>query len=302
MRKRLKVTFESDWHIGSGFGIPGSVDRMALRDADGLPYVPGKTLTGILRDSAEFVASVRDRAENGARWRDVLRAMFGDQVGDINEQNDKPLSAGIGIGDATVSPGLRDHIVRHDAVGRAMFIVQPGIMIDRSTGRAKDDHLFTREEARGGISLYADITINDALGVDIKDVDALLSDAAKAARRIGGHRRRGGGKCRIEVRDIGENAAENEIVGTDLSTLQPDPGAKFIELEFVIETLKPVIVHRVALGNVVRSESFIPGTYLLRYFSDKIAPRGACGSINIRRAIARGEAVSGSHVIRGTQG
>ena len=58
-RRRLKLTFESDWHIGTGAGIPGSVDRQVLRDGDGLPYVPGKTLTGILRDAAEWVADTR---------------------------------------------------------------------------------------------------------------------------------------------------------------------------------------------------------------------------------------------------
>ena len=58
----LKLTFESDWHIGSGAGIPGNVARQVLRGAGGLPYVPGKTLTGILRDAAEWIADTRDAA------------------------------------------------------------------------------------------------------------------------------------------------------------------------------------------------------------------------------------------------
>ena len=57
--KFLKIEFQSDWHIGSGAGIPGSVDRQVLRDSQGFPYIPGKTLTGILRDAAEFVAEIR---------------------------------------------------------------------------------------------------------------------------------------------------------------------------------------------------------------------------------------------------
>ena len=56
----LRLTFDSDWHVGSGAGILGSVDRQVLRDEEGFPYVPGKTLTGVLRDAAEWIADVRD--------------------------------------------------------------------------------------------------------------------------------------------------------------------------------------------------------------------------------------------------
>ena len=71
--ERLRVIFESDWHVGSGAGIPGHLDSQVLRDGNGLPFVPGKTLTGILRDAAEWVAHARDAHEkdNSCRWRDA---------------------------------------------------------------------------------------------------------------------------------------------------------------------------------------------------------------------------------------
>ena len=47
----LRLEFLSDWHVGSGTGRPGNVDRLVTRDASGLPYVPAKTLTGIWRDA-----------------------------------------------------------------------------------------------------------------------------------------------------------------------------------------------------------------------------------------------------------
>ena len=76
----LRLNFDSDWHVGSGAGIPGSVDRQVLRDEEGFPYVPGKTLTGILRDAAEWIADVRDAAENGSqRWKKALIGLFGEQ-------------------------------------------------------------------------------------------------------------------------------------------------------------------------------------------------------------------------------
>src|SRR5436305_11235216 len=53
---RLRLEMKSDWHIGAGAGRPGDVDRLVRRDEDDLPFVPGKTLTGIWRDACERVA------------------------------------------------------------------------------------------------------------------------------------------------------------------------------------------------------------------------------------------------------
>ena len=91
----LRLTFDSDWHVGSGAGIPGSVDRQVLRDEEGFPYVPGKTLTGVLRDAAEWIADVRDADTRDAaeqvagaqgaaekkdqRWKKALIGLFGEQ-------------------------------------------------------------------------------------------------------------------------------------------------------------------------------------------------------------------------------
>ena len=40
----IVIETTSDWHIGTGAGIPGSIDRACALDQDGLPYVPGWTI------------------------------------------------------------------------------------------------------------------------------------------------------------------------------------------------------------------------------------------------------------------
>jgi CRISPR-associated protein Csx10 len=275
-RWKLKITFDSDWHIGSGAGIPGSVDRTVLRGADGFPYIPAKTLTGILRDSAEFVASVRDVAESG-KWKTVLSSLFGDQIND----NDCK-AARIGIGDAVFSDELKKNILRYKGLVSSLFIVQPGIRIDRATGRSMKDHLFTREEVRGGVTLCASIS---ALGGSLTcDEVKLLQDAVAAARRIGGHRRRGSGKCTMRIeRDLSSPAAQDSGAG-----IAPNHDA-LVELEFIVETLQPVVVNRATLGNVVQSDSYIPGTYLLPYFTKKIAEGDEDAAGKVRDAVAKGD-------------
>ena len=42
----IKIKLTSDWHIGSGAGIPGDIDSLVQKDQDGLPYIPAKLLQG----------------------------------------------------------------------------------------------------------------------------------------------------------------------------------------------------------------------------------------------------------------
>ena len=53
---KLQITMLSDWHIGTGAGIPGSVDKKIIRDRDGFPFMPAKTINGIWRDALETLA------------------------------------------------------------------------------------------------------------------------------------------------------------------------------------------------------------------------------------------------------
>lgn len=48
----VEISFKSKWHCGSGEGGV-LVDRLLSRDSRGLPYVPGSTLKGVVRESCE---------------------------------------------------------------------------------------------------------------------------------------------------------------------------------------------------------------------------------------------------------
>ena len=51
MRGALTVQLHDTWHVGVGKAQGRYLDSAADRDADGLPYVPGRTLKGLLRDA-----------------------------------------------------------------------------------------------------------------------------------------------------------------------------------------------------------------------------------------------------------
>lgn len=50
-----KIKFLSDWHIGSGLAGGAEADAVVLKDKDKLPYIPGKTIKGLLRDALQDI-------------------------------------------------------------------------------------------------------------------------------------------------------------------------------------------------------------------------------------------------------
>lgn len=48
---QYKLEFLSEWHIGSGLGAGAESDASILRDKNDMPYIPGKTIKGLLKDA-----------------------------------------------------------------------------------------------------------------------------------------------------------------------------------------------------------------------------------------------------------
>ncbi|MGH2769044.1 MAG: RAMP superfamily CRISPR-associated protein, partial [Actinomycetota bacterium] len=74
----LRLTMESDWHVGAGISRSGQLDRLVVRDHENLPYIPAKTLTGIWRDACERLARALDEGTPGA-WARWVEYLFGSQ-------------------------------------------------------------------------------------------------------------------------------------------------------------------------------------------------------------------------------
>lgn len=47
-----KIKFHSEWHCGSGLTSGSDLDALAVKDADGFPFIPGKTLKGLIQEAA----------------------------------------------------------------------------------------------------------------------------------------------------------------------------------------------------------------------------------------------------------
>ena len=296
-RFTLRVVFESDWHIGSGAGAHDGIDRGVVRDHDGLPFVPAKSMTGMMRDALEEICF-----SLGSTWDEWVDVIFGSQPAAVaSGVRLAPQAAAVSIRPLRFSEALQFEI-NDQVLARATTFVKPGVSIDRKTKTAKDDHLSFTEMARPGV-LSGDVIIDIAPEHE-PTVVALLSAAASFIENIGGNRRKGAGKCVVSLinaqnetvtyddyslvlAEIAPPAPLQEVVAaTDESKLQLDDGTPLEFVDFCITTQTPVLITRRKAGNVVDSHDFIPGSVLLPVLDKWLSAAG----VNSRALIAQGRA------------
>ena len=68
------ITFYSPWHCGSGTSAGADVDELTIKDAQGMPFIPGKTLKGLIREAVEDYARYTGNAK---LQRDQIEMVFG---------------------------------------------------------------------------------------------------------------------------------------------------------------------------------------------------------------------------------
>ena len=177
----MKVELFSEWQCGSGLAGGADVDVLAIKDKDGFPFIPGKTLKGLLADAATQLA-LFDTEHNEA-WEHFKTVCFGKQ----NEGKDKSTESGcMFVSNAVLSQPTKDGIAKN--VG-FLFRKRSGTAID-DNGQATE-HTLRRIEVAVPMTLYATI---DGCPEEFREH---LVKCLKWVKLLGTQRNRGMGRCRM---------------------------------------------------------------------------------------------------------
>ncbi|MFT3662693.1 MAG: RAMP superfamily CRISPR-associated protein [Gordonia sp. (in: high G+C Gram-positive bacteria)] len=286
----VSAVMASDWHVGSGEGATKQVDRAVVRDAAGLPYLPAKTLTGVLRERAEQVADSLDADQPDDHWAEWVRWLFGSRPDRSTAKSDDhrretPIPAALMTAPLRITESVRaDEVadlldVHPDELRRAATVLRTNVAIDRTTGTAADDQLRTDERARAGLRLDGTWALaTDRPLRDVWPAVFLLQAAARLTAAVGGKRRRGAGELTLTLtapgaRDFDALAASAiadappmppaapAAAGTSAADLPHGPLRH--ALTAWITTRSPLLVGATTRGNTVTSSTTIPGAALL---------------------------------------
>ncbi len=169
---KIAIEFFTYWHCGSGSSGGSRVDALVARDKNGLPYIPGKTIKGHIREMAESLDN--DEFINicfGSSEEREGKCYFSNAI--IEEKIDKNLSS-------------------------YLFTTISSTKID-AKGLAVDGSL--REiEAVVPLKLYATIEFDEGIKEDYKE---MMQKAFSQVKRMGLNRTRGLGRCEITL--VGES-------------------------------------------------------------------------------------------------
>jgi len=81
---KLKFSLSSYWRVGSGHGGGVLADSVILRDATGLPTIPGRAIKGLLRDAMELASL------SGAVTSERIKKWFGTPLAGHGDREQKP--------------------------------------------------------------------------------------------------------------------------------------------------------------------------------------------------------------------
>jgi CRISPR-associated protein Csx10 len=244
---QLQIELKSRLCSGSGRGSAGFADRDVVFDEFGLPFIPGKRLKGLLRESLWEIYS--SGAFNDTSSPDDLFGLPG--AGE---------SAPIDIGDAnlTDAEGLRawlraqpPQINPADVLESYTEIVRQ-TAINPSTGSPSEDTLRATRVLRPRLKFAAPVYCSDA-AIAARSRTS-LERAAEGLQFMGIARTRGWGWVRCSLR--ADEHAQEPVLRVNHAAL---PGEAVLSFEVLLgrNALCPV---RASDPNTVSSEEFLPGS------------------------------------------
>ena len=174
-----KITFLDFWHLSSGLSGGARLDSSVIKDSEGFPFVPAKTLKGVLREVAESFGN------------DFVNDCFREVV-----QKDRvPKEGKCHFSNATLSQSTKDAL-KH--LTHFLYAKIASTAIDENFGSAKDGSLREIEVAKP-LSLYG--TIHN---VPANYADTMIN-TLKSLRAMGLNRNRGLGRLKIEILENTQN-------------------------------------------------------------------------------------------------
>lgn len=172
MTVKYEIKFLDYWHLSSGLSAGAKHDSLVVKDTDGLPFVPGKTFKGLVREMAELLE--KDgfvKTCFGAEGVEMGACYFGNAT--VTEE----------IKEQIVSNTLQDNL--YDEIASTQ--IEDGMAVDNSLREI---------EVVIPISLHGEV--NDVPTEYVSD----LKKSLQMIKRMGLNRNRGLGRCSVIVEEV----------------------------------------------------------------------------------------------------
>jgi hypothetical protein len=196
---RIKLSLLSAATFGRGDGLAGLVDREIEHDANGFPFLRGKTLKGLLAESAENIVFALETLQGRSGWRAAKDDLFGVEGSQVKTKGR------LHLGDAQLPEALRAEVKtaleKEELTPEEVLYSLTGIRRQTSINEhGAPDHATLRSMRvlLPGVMLEAPLSFEGDLNDKQKQ---LLAAAVRDLRHAGTGRNRGRGWVKAELDD-----------------------------------------------------------------------------------------------------
>jgi CRISPR/Cas system CMR subunit Cmr4 (Cas7 group RAMP superfamily) len=180
MEIKYKIELLSDWHVGSGLDSGTDADAIVLKDECDLPYIPGKTIKGLLKDSLMEIVNFQKVIE----LTDIVQ-IFGFSIENKHSDAGNAFFSNAEL----VQQEQKEIITNELSVQLYKNIASTRI---RENGVAQQNSLRTME-------VCIPITLFGTIEVENPNAKTIFDYAFKWTRHLGVNRNRGLGRCNFSL-------------------------------------------------------------------------------------------------------
>lgn len=209
----LNLELMSDATFGRGDGIAGLIDAEIEYDTQGLPFLRGRTLKGLLvEECANLLFALEHqqpqlRGETLTRLQNAARFLFGQPGSTLTD--DARMRIGRAQLPTELKRAVREEIEAENltaaAVLESLTAIRRQTAVDEETGAPDEGSLRSLRVLLRGTTLTAELQLDDLQAGEpaelLADAQALLAACVKALRRAGTGRNRGRGRLIASLTD-----------------------------------------------------------------------------------------------------
>jgi CRISPR-associated protein Csx10 len=213
----MKITTISHTLIGSGEGFGALIDADVIFDEVGFPYIPGKRVKGLLRQSAEEIIEMMKLSKLAIKNIDNADALFNNLFGKSGQEksSDLYISNFYLKGYNELAEQIKILIDKNAQTISVQDIlenytsIRTQTKIDESSGTAEENSLRTSRVLNKNLEFFGELEFySNSTGIK-----ELLVLSTENLRRMGTMRSRGFGEVQCTIIDNSKVVNVNEILG-----------------------------------------------------------------------------------------
>ena len=175
------IDFFSEWHCGSGLSGGATTDALLIKDKHNLPFIPGKTIKGLLREAIEDILSLGNYSE--------YESSFFEAFGYSNGQNEIHKGCAF-FTNAHLRKDLQNLIISNNMCS---------YLYKNMASTAIDDNGIAKKHSLRVIETVIPCTLEGQILNIPNNLESLVNNGLMYIKRIGLNRNRGLGRCNIRV-------------------------------------------------------------------------------------------------------